>query len=165
MPKHCVVLSVLPFLQALIAELHAAELRKDDVAYIDHVGALILAQLHRAPVQEFCLPWPRTMMLRRLCENLYSDPADSRTAVQWCRELAITPRTLARRFKSEVGMSLRDWRRRLRLFRAMEWLGAGRSMTQIAMDLGYSSPSAFSFMFRQETGFSPSEKPRSLGPT
>lgn len=51
-------------------------------------------------------------------------------------------RTLARRFEAELGMSLRSWRRRLRVL-----LGGGLGVTQTAMGLGYGSTSAFIFAF------------------
>ena len=40
-------------------------------------------------------------------------------------------RTLARRFEAEVGMSLRLWRRRLRLFKAVEFLGGGWNVSAL----------------------------------
>ncbi|MBS0251615.1 MAG: AraC family transcriptional regulator, partial [Proteobacteria bacterium] len=43
------------------------------------------------------------------------------------------------------------------LFKAIEWLGIKRTMTEIAFDLGYASPSAFAYMFRMETGYTPSQ--------
>ena len=64
-------------------------------------------------------------------------------------------RTLARRFEAELGMSLRTWRRRLRLFKAVELLGGGLGVTSRAMELGYGSTSAFVFAFRSEMGCSP----------
>lgn len=64
-------------------------------------------------------------------------------------------RTLARRFEAEVGMSLRSWRRRLRLFKSIELLGGGLGVTQTAMELGYGSSSAFVYAFRSDMGCSP----------
>ncbi|WP_241127556.1 AraC family transcriptional regulator [Novosphingobium terrae] len=157
MPGHCAVLEVSPFLRALIAELDRTNGLGPDRSYIDHLDALILTQLRMATKSDFSLPWPGSPPLRRLCEALYNDPADARTAGQWGHELAIAPRTLARKFEAEVGMTLRNWRRKLRLFRALEWLGQGHSITRVAMDLGYASPSAFTYMFRTETGVSPLE--------
>ncbi|OYR17725.1 helix-turn-helix domain protein [Brucella grignonensis] len=52
-------------------------------------------------------------------------------------------------------MSLRSWRRRLRLFRSIELLGGGLGVTQVAMELGYSSTSAFVYAFRTQMGCSP----------
>ena len=67
----------------------------------------------------------------------------------------MSERTLARRFEAELGMSLRTWRRRLRLFKAIELLGGGMGVTQAAMELSYGSTSALVYAFRSEMGSSP----------
>ena len=64
-------------------------------------------------------------------------------------------RTLARRFEAEAGMSLRSWRRHLRLFKAVELLGGGLGVTRTGMELGYGSTSAFVYAFRTGMGSSP----------
>jgi AraC-like DNA-binding protein len=78
----------------------------------------------------------------------------------------MSERTLARRFEAELGMSLRSWRRRLRLFKAIELLGGGFGVTRTAMEVGYGSASAFVYAFRTETGCSPQAymRGRSAGP-
>lgn len=157
MPRTCTVLSVTPFLRALIVELVDIDRRGEEERYISRVNQLILDQLRRLPVQDLRLPWPRSLQLRRVCEALYASPSDPRGVDEWGTELGASARTLARRFERELGMSLREWRHRLRLFRALEWLGAGRSVTEIALELGYASTSAFTYMFRQEMGCSPTE--------
>lgn len=156
MPRQCTVLAVTPLLRALIVELEAVNRQEDDT-YLDQLTALIFAQLERQPVQHFHLPWPASPLLQRLCEALYAQPADNRSAEEWGRELGASARTLARRFAREVGISLREWRHRLRLFLALEWLCAGRPITGIALDLGYANPAAFTYMFRQAMGCSPTE--------
>lgn len=94
---------------------------------------------------------------------LYADPANSRYAETWGLEVGMSQRTLARRFEQEVGMNLRTWRQRLRLFKAIELLGSSLPITEIALRLGYSSVSAFIFMFRSEMGISPLQYRRNLG--
>jgi AraC-like DNA-binding protein len=157
MPAACTVFSVTPLLRALIVELEIASRRNEEEAYIDKLNGLILEQLRRLPAFGFHLPWPQSPMLHRICEALHANPADTRSADDWGRELGASTRTLVRRFEKEVGISLREWRYRLRLFLALEWLCTGRSVTDIALALGYASPSAFAYMFHQETGCSPSE--------
>ena len=73
----------------------------------------------------------------------------------------MSDRTLARRFEADVGMSLRSWRRRMRLFKAIEMLGGGMDVTRTALDLGYSSSSAFIYAFRTVMGLSPQAYMRS----
>lgn len=157
LPTTCTVFAVTALLRALIVELEAVNQRAGEEAYIDQLNGLICAQLHRQPVQDFHLPWPRSPQLHRLCEALFANPADERSAEAWGRELGASARTLARRFEKEVGITLREWRYRLRLFLALEWLCAGRGVTDIALELGYASPSAFTYMFRQAMGCSPGE--------
>jgi AraC-like DNA-binding protein len=47
-------------------------------------------------------------------------------------------------------------RRRARLLRALGWIAEGRLILEVAIELGYESPSAFSAMFRRELGAPPS---------
>lgn len=150
----CAVFQVSQLLRALIIEAATFEAGKID-GYARRVTELILDQLSRARPVEFSLPWPRTASLMALCDALYGDPADTRSLEQWGEALGMSARTLSRHFEAEVGTSLRTWRRRLRLFKAMELLGGGRTVTETALDLGYSSTSAFIYMFRQELGSSP----------
>ena len=149
------VLSVTPLLKALIVE--AAEIcdQEDVDGYGGRVVALILDQLRRAPKLPSALPWPRSEALIKICEALFLDPNDERSADDWARELGMSVRTLTRRFEAEVDVPLRSWRRRLRVFRAIELLSSGMSVTSVAMELGYGSPSAFIFAFRGEMGKSP----------
>jgi len=149
------VLSVTPLLKALIVEAAEISGQEDVDGYRGRVVALILDQLHRAPKLPGALPWPRSAPLIRICEALFLDPNDQRSADDWARELGMSVRTLTRRFEAEVDAPLRSWRRQLRVFRAIELLSSGMSVTGVAMELGYGSASAFIFAFRNEMGKSP----------
>lgn len=155
LPQAATLFGVSPLLRALIVE--AAEIagEPDRDGYAGRVTQLILDQLRRAPALSSALPWPRGGALTALCEALYRDPADPRGPEAWGAALGLSERTLARRFQAELGMSLRAWRRRLRLFRAVEMLGGGLGVTETALALGYSSTSAFVYAFRSEMGCSP----------
>lgn len=157
------VLAVQPLLRALILEAVAIEGQESRDGYADRVGALILDQLRRAQPVPGALPWPCGGPLVGLCEDLYADPADPRGPEDWGRELGMSGRTLARRFAAEVGLSLRSWRRRLRLFKAIELMGGGLNVTETAMQLGYASTSAFVFAFRTGIGRTPQAYMRAQG--
>lgn len=152
---NCVVFSVSPLLRALIIEAATLQDERDEDGYAGRVVHLIVDQLRRAQPLPAALPWPRQGPVVALCEALYADPADQRGPAQWGATLGLSARTLARRFNEEVGMPLSQWRRRLRLIKAVEMLGGGCSVTQTALDLGYGSPSAFIYAFRREIGMSP----------
>jgi len=136
------VLAVSPLLKELIVEAAAIEGSQGGDGYPDRVATLILDQLRRAQLLTAGLPWPRGERLLRLCEALYVDPADTRSSNEWAKALGMSSRTLTRQFEAEMGSSLRSWRRRLRLLRAIELLSSG-------------SASAFVFAFRTEMGSSP----------
>lgn len=155
LPTAPTVLAVSPLLKQLIVEAAAIEARKDKDGYTDRVTALILDQLARAPALTTGLPWPQSARLLRLCEALYVDPADERGLDDWAKVLGTSSRTLTRRFEAEMGMSLRSWRRQVRLLRSIELLRSGTGVTETALQLGYGSASAFIFAFRTEMGSSP----------
>lgn len=69
-----------------------------------------------------------------------------------------SPRALARRFSTEMGMTWRKALRRIRLIRAVEALaGSDVPVTEIALGVGYTSLSAFNAAFRDLMGKSPRE--------
>lgn len=73
-------------------------------------------------------------------------------------EVGLVPRSLARRFEAEVGMSWRATLRRMRILRAVERLAADDTpVTAIAHDVGYGSLSAFNAAFRELTGATPTD--------
>jgi AraC-like DNA-binding protein len=78
-------------------------------------------------------------------------------------EVAMTPRSLAGRFATEMGMTWRQALRRLRVIRALELL-AERSggVTETAFAVGYTSLSAFNAAFREFVGETPSACRQSL---
>ena len=114
---------------------------------LDEIRAMQVAPLH--------LPQPRDPRLLKLATALGRDPADRRDLEQWSRAVAASPRTLARLFRRETGLTFGRWRQQLRLLRALEWLAGGRSVTDIALSLGYDSTSAFVAMFRRNLGHTP----------
>ena len=52
-------------------------------------------------------------------------------------------------------MSFGRWRQQARLFAALEMLAQGKSVTEVALAVGYDSVSAFIEMFRKMLGTTP----------
>lgn len=74
------------------------------------------------------------------------------------QEVGLAPRSLARRFSDETGMTWRAALRRMRLLRAIEELAAGDTpVTRIAFMVGYTSLSAFNAAFQELTGRTPTD--------
>jgi AraC-like DNA-binding protein len=80
-------------------------------------------------------------------------------------EVGLAPRSLARRFSDETGMTWRAALRRMRVLRAIEELAAGDTpVTKIAFMIGYTSLSAFNAAFQELTGRTPTEYRASFRP-
>jgi AraC-like DNA-binding protein len=80
-------------------------------------------------------------------------------------EVGLAPRSLARRFAEETGMTWRAVLRRMRVLAAVEELAAGDTpVTKIAFMVGYTSLSAFNAAFRELTGRTPTEYRASFRP-
>src|ERR1700755_2886130 len=64
-------------------------------------------------------------------------------------------RTFMRAFSAHAGMSFGRWRQQARLFAALEMLAQKKSVTEVAIAVGYDSVSAFIGMFRTMLGSTP----------
>jgi AraC-like DNA-binding protein len=60
-----------------------------------------------------------------------------------------------RAFSAEAGMPFGRWRQQARLFAALEMLAQKKSVTEVAIAVGYDSVSAFIQMFRTMLGTTP----------
>lgn len=156
MPAVCRVLFVSPLLRELIVRATELPMHYDEQGPAGHVVALILDELHRERSLPLQLPMPRDKRLRRLCIALLAAPGDARTLDAWGHSANASPRTLSRLFVAETGLTFGAWRQQARVLEAMGRLGGGQAVTQVALELGYDSVSAFSAMFRRAAGVSPS---------
>ena len=157
MPTVCRVLSVSPLLRELIVRATELPVQYDETGPAGHVVALILSELQGLQSLPLQLPMPRDPRLRGLCTTLLDATGDQRPLEAWARSINVSARTLARRFQNETGLSFGAWRQQARVLEAMGRLGGGEPVTQVALDLGYESVSAFSAMFHRATGAPPSQ--------
>lgn len=150
-PDRCGVVTVSVLLKHMIVHLKGlpAGARSDRLAAViaDELTELVSADLH--------LPIPSDRRAARVALAMIDDPSDDRDLAAWGRDVGASGRTLTRHFMAETGLSFSEWRQRCRLFAALEMLSAGRSVTAIALDAGYRSPSAFTAAFTKLFGVSP----------
>ena len=127
------------------------------------VAALILDEIKAMPMIALHLPTPSDRRAAKVCEAIRADPSQDLTLEQWGRRVGASGRPLARLFVRDAGMTFAVWRQQARLLSALERLGRGESVLQVALSAGYDSPSAFSAMFRRSLGITPSAYFRSKG--
>ncbi len=151
------VLKISPIIKALITEVSTFDVEYSTLGYEEQVISLMLSTLPRLKHVTDQLPWPTSVELLKMCNQLYERPGAKQTTLILAENLAMSKRTLERKFHRETGMTIQAWSLRLRFLKAIELLTAGHSITNIALDLGYSSPSPFIYMFRNISGMSPGE--------
>jgi AraC-like DNA-binding protein len=128
----------------------------------DHIAAVILNEIRSLPVEPLGLTMPSDPRLACIARALIDNPADERHLEGWASWAAISSRTLSRRFVAETGFTFTAWRQRARLMRSLEMLAARIPVTTIALDLGYSTASAFIGLFRRTFGETPASYRRRL---
>ncbi|RDI64695.1 AraC family transcriptional regulator [Nocardia pseudobrasiliensis] len=100
-------------------------------------------------------PLPSDPRARVVAEALLRHPADDRTLEQFAPLAAASPRTLARAFLAETGITFGQWRTQIRLAASLPLLAAELPVARIAERVGYSTPSAYVAAFRRAVGISP----------
>jgi AraC-like DNA-binding protein len=155
LPAACCVVTVSPLLRELIGEAIRLPALYDEAGPPGRLVAVLLDQIRTLPAAPLHLPLPSDERLGRLAAALRAEPGDNRTLAAWGRAVGASSRTLARGFQRETGLGFRAWRQQVRLLAALERLAAGESVTAVALELGYETPSAFVAMFRRALGTSP----------
>jgi AraC-like DNA-binding protein len=152
LPKACGVFAVSPLLREVIIELCE---RPSTPRRRRALAELALSELVALPAIPIHLPEPADTRLQRVTAALKRHPADERGLAAWAATAGASARTLTRLFLAETGMTFRQWRRQLRFTVAIERLARREPVTGVALDLGYSSVSAFIDAFRKSFGVTP----------
>lgn len=155
MPTNCQVMHISPLLRELIAEAVHFPALYDINGPQGRIARVILDCLKSARSSPLHLPVPEDGPVKQIAERLKTHPADPATLEEWAERLGTTSRTLARHFKKQTGMTFGQWRQQVRLLEALSRLAMKEPIANIALDLGYSSQSAFSAMFRKTLGTTP----------
>ena len=116
--------------------------------------AQLLPTMPTAPSSMF-VPRVEHPLLALATRRCVDEPGVSVSVETLAHDAGLSPRHFSRLFKAETGMSFTTWRALLQVQHATVQLARGDSVTRVAMDLGYSSTSAFIEMFKRQTGRTP----------
>lgn len=116
---------------------------------------VLLDRLPGLPAAPLGLNWPGDPRIQRIADALSADPAQPAVLEDLATAAGVTARTAARLFVKETGQTFGQWRQQLRLLVALEHLGAGASVTQVALEVGYNDVSSFIAVFRDAFGDTP----------
>jgi len=120
-----------------------------------HLIATLRDEIRQPDQQPLRLTIPKEERLARVADALLKDVGDGRTLDAWADVAGMARRTFMRAFSAQAGMSFGRWRQQARLFAALEMLAQKKSVTEVAIAVGYDSVSAFIEMFRTTLGTTP----------
>lgn len=156
LPAQCRVIGVSLLLHALLLE--AVDLPAEYAldGRDGRVMALLLDEIAAMPALALNTPLPRDPRLARLCRALMDAPALEIDIDTMAHKAGMSRRSFTRLFRQQTGMSFSAWRQQACLLAALTRLGRGEPVTKVAVELGYSSASAFTAAFRRVLGAAPS---------
>jgi AraC-like DNA-binding protein len=156
LPSECQVVGISSLLRELI--LAAIDVRQPYApdSRDGRLMALLLDEVALLPSLPLRLPRPTDPDLLTICESLTTAPDDTSTLGDWAGQLGVDAKTIQRRFARQTGMTFGQWRQQARLLAALEQLASGTKVVDVALNLGYNSPSAFATMFKRQFGAPPS---------
>ncbi len=156
MPRACCMVNIPALLRELIlraSRIGVLDRKKPQEAHLISVLLDELVSVADVPLQ---LPMPRDPRALRLVAMLQAQPDDERSVAELAEGAGASRRTVERLFLSETKMTVGEWRRRLRLLHGIRLLALGQPVTNVALDAGYASTSAFIAAFRRTFGTTPS---------
>ena len=156
LPTRCQVVGVSPLLHELLLEAVDLPAEYDLYGRDGRVMALLLDEIRRMPVLPLSTPLPREKRLAALCRELLEQPTQEVKIDDMANRAGMSRRHFTRTFREETGMSFTAWRQQACLLSALTRLSNGEAITQVAVDLGYGNPSAFTAAFRRVLGMAPS---------
>lgn len=153
--KACTVIKVSTLLRELI--IRACDwgdaYRPQDAGY--RFMQVLIDEMARAETTNIDLPSAKDERLIRVTEALAMSLRANPCQEQLAKLACVSPRTLARLFVQETGMTLGEYNRRFMVHQAISQLSAGKTVTAVAFNLGYRNPTSFVEMFRKTLGVSP----------
>lgn len=155
LPKKCCVIKLSPLLRELIITAVKIGWEYRLESYEARLMQLLVEKISLEREVPFFIPEGRDSRLKKITSAMHENVRIDYTLNHWSNVAGASTRTLSRLFELEMGMSFSTWRQQLCLIRAIEMLLKGKSITETAFMLGYSSAGNFTSMFTQAMSKSP----------
>ncbi|WP_254626811.1 AraC family transcriptional regulator [Acinetobacter baumannii] len=156
LPDQPCVFSISGLLREAVLRLIAWENNTIDIRK-ERLSEVIIDEIALLPKVELSVSMPKDIRLLKIAKALIAQPSDTKKIEEWASWGGISPRTLTRKFTLETGFSFNEWKKRMRLLKAIEMLAVGNTVKSTALDLGYNNVSAFISTFKKVFGMTPKE--------
>jgi AraC-like DNA-binding protein len=154
-PRECAVLEISPLLRAVVDHICQREVLRSDDPKEKRLAAVLIDQLAEQRRLALFVPRLQSPLAQRVARALASDPADTPRIRDLASELAVSDRSIERAFLADAAMTLGEWRQRSRIARAIALLAGGADVKDVALEVGYATPSAFVVAFKKHVGVTP----------
>lgn len=156
LPEDCQVFGVSPLLRQLLEKAVDVPARYAIKGRDGHLMGLLLHEIADMPTLSLNAPLPAEPRLAQVCSKFLAAPSLEVGIDDMAERAGMSRRTFTRQFRLHTGISYLEWRQQACLLAAVVRLGNGEPVTRVAMELGYSSLSAFSTAFKGALGEVPS---------
>lgn len=119
------------------------------------VYTLINSCILKAKARTFSVAIPKDARTSKLYQLLVVERQFDENLDELAKKVGASARTIERLLEAEIGMNFSNWRRIMQMQLALSLLAQGKSITEIAMEVGYKSSSAFINVFKKQMGVSP----------
>lgn len=147
------MLLISPLVRAIVD--HVCEAGHVGDAAAKRIAAVLLDQLPHQRELPLFVPVLTSGLAQKVAAAWHADPGDTPRIRDLALGFGVSPRTLERAFITDATMSLGEWRQRTRICRAIALLAGGMPVKDVALEVGYETPSAFVAAFKKYTGTTP----------
>lgn len=151
------LLAVSPLLRELILSFVSPSMPYASRRRRTALNEIFSAELAESSEIPLSLPMPSDKRIRPLVDEALENLGEITSISEWARKTPASRKTIERLFLEETGLLPSQWLRQARLIKAVAELAQGCSVSSVALDLGYSTPSSFTYMFRKALGVPPSQ--------
>lgn len=162
LPRACAVVMVTPLLRELILEAVRIPSDYGPDGRDARIMRLIVDEIRTLKQLPLQLRFPQDARARHVAMLVARELDSPRRLSEWAELGGVSPRTLERLFATELGVSFGRWKQQARLQASLPLIAEGRGILETALQLGYESPSAFTYAFRRAFGMTPSRWAASL---
>lgn len=147
LPQQAGILLTSPLVTAILQHLK----QQPNLATAEHLRLLevLVDQLRAAELIQSYLPQSQQAKLQEVLNYLEQHLNNQSSLKQLAEQHNMSERTLARYAMKELGMSIHEWRQRLKVLKSLTLLAQGHTVESIAFDFGYSNSSSFIQVFKR----------------
>ena len=155
LPKKVCVFTPSALLREMIVRL--SQWQKPKVWSADKLRLLqvVKDELKDIKQEPLSCPMPISESLQKQAQQFIVEPSLQMNLEQWANRAHMSKRTFTRHFNEETGMPFAKWCQQVRIMHAKKELANGCSVSELSLNLGYNSVSAFIKVFKEYVGQTP----------